>query len=65
MEGRLMTLKQVLARITLSKTEVYRRIAAGTFPKPVRLGPRRIAFVEDEINEWIVEQVNSRGLSAL
>lgn len=49
----LIRMKDVLQRITLSKTEVYRRIKAGTFPKQVRLGPSRVAFIEVEVNQWI------------
>ncbi|WP_232348237.1 helix-turn-helix transcriptional regulator [Burkholderia pseudomallei] len=35
---------EVRARIGVSKTEIYRRIAAGTFPAGVRLGARAVAW---------------------
>ena len=53
----LIRLRDVLQRIPLSKTEVYRRIKAGTFPKQVRLGPSRVAFLESEIDQWIDQAV--------
>ncbi len=56
----LIPLKEVLARVPLSKSELYRRIKAGTFPAQVHLGPTRIAFVEAEVNEWIMHHVMSR-----
>lgn len=43
---------QVLEITGLKRTSMYRGIAAGTFPEPIRLGPRTIAFYEDEIADW-------------
>lgn len=57
----LIPLKAVLQRIPLSKTEVYRRIKAGTFPKQVRLGPSRVAFVEAEIEKWVQARAYERN----
>ena len=45
-----------VARITgLSRKTVERRIAAGEFPTPVRLGQgaRAVGFRSDEVQEWI------------
>ncbi|MEL7098553.1 MAG: AlpA family phage regulatory protein [Pseudomonadota bacterium] len=50
-------MKEVFDRVPLSKTEIYRRIADGRFPEPVRIGDRRIAFVEAEISAWISDQI--------
>jgi len=43
----------VLARVQLSESEVRRRIKANTFPQPVKIGVRAIAFVSSEIDAWI------------
>lgn len=49
---------EVLARTTLSHTELYRRIAAGTFPKPIPLGgTQRVAWNEREVAEWIEARI--------
>ena len=48
---------EVCLRTSLSKTELYRRIAAGTFPKPVRLGRQRVAFLERDVNNWIEARI--------
>ncbi len=37
----------------LSRTEVYRQIRAGTFPKPVAIGARAVAWRESEVQAWI------------
>ncbi len=49
----------VQTRTSLGKTSIYERIANGDFPKPVRLG-RRIAFVEQEIDAWILQRMSER-----
>jgi prophage regulatory protein len=43
---------EVLDLTGLKRATMYRRIAAGTFPEPIRLGPRSIGFYADEIEEW-------------
>lgn len=46
----------------LSCTEIYRRIAAGVFPKQVTLGPKSVVWIEAEIHAWCDEQIAaSRG----
>lgn len=49
----ILRLPEVLARSGLSRTNVYRRVAAGTFPRPVALGPRAVGWRESDIIEWI------------
>lgn len=49
----------VQSRTCLGKSRIYELIAAGDFPQPVRLG-RRIAFVEQEIDTWILQCMAER-----
>jgi prophage regulatory protein len=60
MSKRLLSLREVLSRTTLSKTHIYRLIAAETFPRPVPLGPHRVAFLESEVEVWIAGRVAER-----
>lgn len=53
----LIKLPAVKQRSTLSTSEIYRRIAAGTFPKQIRLGAKSVAWLESDIDQWIAEQV--------
>lgn len=46
----------------LSCTEIYRRIAAGSFPAQVTLGPKSVAWIEAEITAWCEARIaESRG----
>lgn len=53
----LIKLPAVKERTTLSTSEIYRRIEAGTFPKQIRLGAKAVAWLEHEVNAWISEAV--------
>lgn len=37
----------------LSKSEIYRRIKLGTFPKPLQLGTRAVAWPSTAIQNWM------------
>ncbi len=50
-------LPEVKAVTGLSKSSVYALIRANSFPAPVRLGPRTVAWVRSEIKEWATERV--------
>ena len=43
----------------LSKSTIYARIAEGTFPKQIPIGPRLVVWVESDIQNWIAEQVSA------
>ena len=53
----LLRLPQVKSSTGLSKSTIYARIAEGTFPKQIPLGPRLVVWVESDIQNWIAEQV--------
>lgn len=39
------------------KTWIYRLISEERFPRPVKIGIRAVAFVENEIDEWILTAI--------
>lgn len=43
---RLLRLKQVRTITGLGRSTIYRWMEAGRFPKPVRLGPRSVAWID-------------------
>ncbi len=58
---RLISMKDLRqAGVPYSPAHIYRLISAGEFPKPVKLGANRIAFVADEIDAWIKAKVDQR-----
>lgn len=49
----LLRLRSVVAMVGISSTEIYRRMEAGTFPRPVQVGEQRVAWRQSELQEWI------------
>jgi prophage regulatory protein len=53
---RLLRLPAVEARTGLTKDSIYLGVRRGEFPKPVRVGKRRVAWRSDELERWIQER---------
>lgn len=49
--------KQVEARTGLSRSTIYDRVKAGTFPAPISLGAKAVGWVESEIDAWLTAQI--------
>lgn len=50
---RILRLGSVLERTGLSRSTLYRKINAGTFPPQVRISERCIGWRENEIEQWL------------
>jgi prophage regulatory protein len=61
---RLATMKELKSRygIPYCRQHIWRMINAGLFPRPVRLGQRRIAFICDQVEEWITKRAQASGV---
>lgn len=57
----LLRLPTVKARTGQSRSAIYAAIQRGEFPKPVPIGPRAVAWVESEIDDYIERQIQKRG----
>lgn len=55
--GQLWRISTVINETGLSKTEVYRRIAAGNFPAPVKLGAKAVAWSSLAVQAWINDMI--------
>ncbi len=51
----LLGIAEVCEKVGLSRSTVLNRVKEGTFPKSLKTGPRRVAWLESEIDEWIKE----------
>jgi len=48
--------RQVLMFVPVSKSTLWRRIQAKTFPAPVKLSPRVTVWRAEDIRGWILAQ---------
>ena len=60
---RFIRLREVKALTTLSTSEIYRRIAAGTFPMQITLGPKSVVWDEREVLAWCDEMAARRQVA--
>ena len=56
----LLRLPDVKAHTGLSRSEIYRRIAQGVFPAPVKIGVRASAWNSAEIERWKADRIAER-----
>lgn len=54
---RLIRLPDVRTKTGLSRSTIYERMADETFPSAINLGGRSVAWLEDEIDDWIFCQI--------
>lgn len=53
MTDRLIRLSEVIQITSISRTQIYRLIAAGTFPKQRRISHKVAVWKESEIAAWV------------
>ena len=63
-------MNEVISRTGYGRTSIYRKMEEGAFPKSLKLGgppkdpsifdSRAIAWIEDEIDQWIEARIDER-----
>ena len=48
-----MRLPEVVQLTGVSRSTIYRWMANGEFPKQVSLGANTVAWLENDVNDWI------------
>jgi prophage regulatory protein len=52
-------LPQVIQRTGMSRSTIYKMISKRTFPSPVRIGVRAVAWVEGDVESWSQARVTA------
>ena len=73
-QKRFIRLPEVLTRTGYGRTSIYRKMEDGSFPRSVKLGGpledsnafdcRAIAWIEDEVEQWIDSRIEERDLGS-
>ena len=71
-QKRFIRLPEVLTRTGYGRTTIYRKMEDGSFPKSIKLGgaptdpckfdSRAVAWIEDEVEQWIESRIEERDL---
>lgn len=54
-----LNLRETERKVGLKKTAIYRFIAAGQFPQPIKIG-RASRWLESELDAFLLERANER-----
>lgn len=57
----LLSLPQVLGVVGVSKATLYRHIAEGAFPRPIRVGQHRVSWIEAEVHGYLTQRIQERN----
>lgn len=57
---RFLRLPSVIEMTSLSCSTIYEYMSNGKFPKPVRLGGNKVAWLSSEVGQWMQERINER-----
>lgn len=59
-EDRLLTIEMVIERVSMGKTEIYKMVKMGIFPKPIKVKKKAVRWSNIEISAWIAEHLYNR-----
>ena len=59
MPNRFLRINEVRKRVPISKAAIYQKIKEGNFPASIALGPRAVAWLESDIENWICERIGA------
>ena len=56
---KLLTFDEVINRTGYSRPRIYEVIKLGLFPRKIKIGARKVAFIESEVNDWIQNKITA------
>jgi len=57
-----MRLPTVKGRVGLGRPSIYEKIKEGSFPKPISIGDRSVAWDSEAIDRWIENKISEGAL---
>jgi predicted DNA-binding transcriptional regulator AlpA len=54
--------REILSKLPISNTTLWRMIKAATFPAPVPLSPGRVGWPRGAVDNWIAEKMAGQGV---
>jgi prophage regulatory protein len=61
---RLIRLREVMHLCGLGRTSIYAFVKNGSFPGPISIGTRAVAWTSDSIENWIESRIKASGGAA-
>ena len=58
-EETFLTLNEVMEITTVGRSTLYSWMPKGLFPRPVNLGPRKVAWLQSDIDDWMEARIGT------
>ena len=55
-----LTLKEVMEITTIGRSTIYYWMPKGLFPRPINIGPRKVAWLQSDIDDWMEERIGTK-----
>ncbi|TFW33656.1 AlpA family phage regulatory protein [Massilia horti] len=52
-------MSEVCRKVGLARSTIYKLLSVGAFPTQIAIGPRAVAFLEQEIDNWMAARVEA------
>ncbi|WP_284383196.1 AlpA family phage regulatory protein [Litoribrevibacter albus] len=62
---RLIRISEVMNKTSLAKSTIYKYMTQGEFPPAVQLSKNFVAWVEEEVEEWIATKISDRDFDSI
>ncbi|MFN3791612.1 helix-turn-helix transcriptional regulator [Massilia sp.] len=54
---RFLRMSEVCKKVGLARSTIYKLLSLDAFPPQIPIGPRAVAFLEQEVDEWMAKRV--------
>ena len=59
-KGRLMRVQELTSVVPYSTQHIRRLENANQFPRRVRIGPNRVGWIREEVEQWLSNRIGGR-----
>lgn len=53
---RLLPIREVLSTISVGRTTLYAWVKTGEFPRPRKIGAKRVAWLSSDVTNWVASR---------
>lgn len=50
----------LVEKLDIGRTTLDEWVASGEFPQPIKIGPRAIAWLAEEVDQWLDDKMSHR-----
>jgi prophage regulatory protein len=57
---RVLRLPELMNRLGLGRSAIYRALREGSFPRPIKITPRASGWLQSEVDAWLAARITQR-----